>query len=109
MIYPILNSKFKKVHHQKVIKAKYKGEPERFKIIDFIATDGKEIYLFEQKKNPDNASIQQINEYEFLVNYLSPNWKVNKYFIFETIGEEIPIFEGIKSLTINQLSNEFCR
>lgn len=109
IILPILNSIFPTVAYQKVIYYKLKGEKPKYKIIDFLCHNKKEIFLFEQKKSPDDASIEQIYFYERLINYITKSYKINKYFIFETMSEGIEYLEDVKCLTINNIQDEFCR
>jgi len=109
IIDPILKSIFIKAEAQKAIYFKLKDDKRpRMKFPDFIATDGKAIYLFEQKKSQDDADIYQINLYERLINYITRDYPIHKFFIFEEAGDKIFI-EDVKCLTITNLKDEFCR
>jgi len=109
IILPILASIFKKAEGQKAIYFRLKGEKRNsIKFPDFVAHDGKTIFLFEQKKSEFDADIDQINLYEKVISFIAKGHPVKKYFIFEEEPVKTDI-EGIRCLTIKNLRDEFCR
>jgi hypothetical protein len=109
IILPILQSLFKKAEGQKAIYYRLKGEKRNsIKFPDFVATDGKTIFLFEQKKSEFDANIDQITLYEKVIAFIAKGYPIKRYFIFEEETDKTEI-EGIRCLTIKKLRDEFCR
>jgi ssDNA-binding Zn-finger/Zn-ribbon topoisomerase 1 len=108
IILPILQSLFTKAEGQKAIYYRLKGEKRNsIKFPDFVAHDGKSIFLFEQKKSEFDANINQINLYEKVIAFIAKGYPIKKYFIFEEETDKIEI-DGIRCLTIKNLRDEFC-
>jgi ssDNA-binding Zn-finger/Zn-ribbon topoisomerase 1 len=99
----LLERKFERLLYQKVLKVKYYGEKEKYKIVDFIGINSNKCIIFEQKKNVDLINEDQVHEYVNILKWISN--KSNKTFTFDyffVIEQGEPNHEN-KILTLQSL------
>jgi hypothetical protein len=87
LVRSVLDSKFDKVLHQKMIKAEFKYAGKKNLIPDFICVKGDSLYLIEQKKRADLIDEQQINNYLQCLKLLASREYNLKYFVIVEFGE----------------------
>jgi hypothetical protein len=87
LVKSILDAKFEKVFHQKMIKAELKYTGKKTFIPDFICVKNDSLYLIEQKKRADLIDEQQINNYLQCLKLLASREYDLKYFVIVEFGE----------------------
>jgi hypothetical protein len=107
IIKPVLESIFDKVWYQQHITVKYEHENKKIKIPDFICKRNDMLYIFEQKKSPENCMDDQLNEYVDVVKFITKNNNIKGFFIVEEETNNDFFKTLINYYTINTLQNEF--
>lgn len=78
LVKTFLQEKFKKLHHQKIIIAKFTDVKQTHFIPDFIGVTDNYIYLIEQKKNADLINKEQTDRYLLALDYIKKETKSDK-------------------------------
>ena len=78
LVKTFLQEKFIKLHHQKIIIAKFTDTKQTHFIPDFIGVTDKNIYLIEQKKNAELINKEQTDRYLLALDYIKKETKSEK-------------------------------